>query len=130
MDAEAALGRKPPHGPPRPRHGDVAASVARVRRRASIDQSARETGEDGDRRPSAGRIRSHLEETQGQIERLKQVFEKLSGLAEGGINQSAADAAHPDDDEDPVAAGASTLGRLPRRRKLGAARARRPASWS
>jgi ferritin-like metal-binding protein YciE len=31
---------------------------------------------------------------------------KLSGLAEGGINQGAADAAHGDDDEEPVGAAA------------------------
>jgi ferritin-like metal-binding protein YciE len=31
----------------------------------------------------------------------------LSGLAEGGINQSAADAAHPDDDEELVGAGSA-----------------------
>jgi Domain of unknown function (DUF892) len=100
---------------------------------------------------------THLEETQGQIERLEQVFEsleervrgkhcdgiagiieegksimeedfdettmdacliaagqrekaadeKLSGLAEGGINQGAADAAHPEEDEkEPAAVGA------------------------
>jgi ferritin-like metal-binding protein YciE len=30
---------------------------------------------------------------------------KLSGLAEGGINQGAADAAHADEDKEPVAAG-------------------------
>jgi ferritin-like metal-binding protein YciE len=79
--------------------------------------------------PLRDAFESHLQETQGQIERLEQVFEsleghdeaadllqenldeekaadeKLSDLAEGGINQSAVDAAHPD--EEPVAAGAS-----------------------
>ena len=152
-----------------------------LRRRAATDQGARETGEDGDGRPLRDAFESHLQETQGQIERLEQVFEsleekvrgkhcegiagiieegkaimeedfdeatmdacliaagqraedyemaaygtliawaramghdeaadlleqnldeekaadeKLSGLAEGGINQSAADAAHPDE---------------------------------
>ena len=33
--------------------------------------------------------------------------EKLTGLAEGGINDQAAEAAHPDDDEAPVARSAS-----------------------
>jgi hypothetical protein len=32
---------------------------------------------------------------------------KLSTLAEGGINQTAADAAHPDEVQEPVGAGAS-----------------------
>ena len=34
----------------------------------------------------------------------KAADKKLSGLAEGGINQSAADAAHPEEDKEPVAA--------------------------
>jgi ferritin-like metal-binding protein YciE len=42
-----------------------------------------------------------LQET---LEEEKAADKKLSGLAEGGINQSAADAAHPDDDEEPVGA--------------------------
>jgi ferritin-like metal-binding protein YciE len=37
----------------------------------------------------------------------KAADKKLSGLAEGGINQTAADAAHPDDEQETVAAGAS-----------------------
>jgi ferritin-like metal-binding protein YciE len=45
-----------------------------------------------------------LQET---LEEEKAADKKLSGLAEGGINQSAADAAHPDDDEEPVGAAAS-----------------------
>jgi ferritin-like metal-binding protein YciE len=40
----------------------------------------------------------------------KAADEKLSDLAEGGINQSAAEAAHPDDEEEPMIAGAG-LGR-------------------
>ena len=36
----------------------------------------------------------------------KAADKKLSGLAEGGINQSAADAAHPDDEEELVGASA------------------------
>jgi hypothetical protein len=35
---------------------------------------------------------------------------KLSGLAESGINQSAADAAHPDDGQESVGAGAGRKG--------------------
>ena len=42
---------------------------------------------------------------------------KLSGLAESGINQRAAEAAHPDDEREPVKAGS--------RRKGGSARAKR-----
>lgn len=46
-------------------------------------------------------LRQTLEEEKG-------ADKKLSGLAEGGINQSAADAAHPEEgDEEPSAAGAS-----------------------
>ena len=44
---------------------------------------------------------------QQTLEEEKAADKKLSGLAEGGINQSAADAAHPDDDEEPVGAAAS-----------------------
>jgi ferritin-like metal-binding protein YciE len=44
---------------------------------------------------------------QQTLDEEKAADKKLSGLAEGGINQSAADAAHPDDDEEPLAAGAS-----------------------
>jgi ferritin-like metal-binding protein YciE len=42
---------------------------------------------------------------QQNLDEEKAADKKLSGLAEGGINQSAADAAHADDDE-PVGAGA------------------------
>ena len=38
----------------------------------------------------------------------KAADKKLSGLAEGGINQGAADAAHADDEEEPVGAAASS----------------------
>ena len=41
---------------------------------------------------------------QQTLDEEKAADKKLSGLAEGGINQSAADAAHPDEDEEPVAA--------------------------
>jgi ferritin-like metal-binding protein YciE len=41
---------------------------------------------------------------QQTLDEEKAADKKLSGLAEGGINQSAADAAHPEDEE-PVAAG-------------------------
>jgi ferritin-like metal-binding protein YciE len=37
----------------------------------------------------------------------KAADKKLSGLAEGGINQAAADAAHPEEEEEPVAVAAS-----------------------
>jgi len=43
---------------------------------------------------------------QQTLDEEKAADEKLSGLAEGGINQSAADAAHPDEDQEPAAAGA------------------------
>jgi len=38
----------------------------------------------------------------------KAADKKLSTLAEGGINQTAADAAHPDEEPEPVGAGASS----------------------
>jgi ferritin-like metal-binding protein YciE len=38
----------------------------------------------------------------------KAADKKLSGLAEGGINQGAADAAHPDDEGEPVGAAAGS----------------------
>ena len=40
---------------------------------------------------------------QQTLDEEKAADKKLSGLAEGGINQSAADAAHPEEDEEPVA---------------------------
>jgi ferritin-like metal-binding protein YciE len=43
---------------------------------------------------------------QQTLEEEKAADEKLSGLAESGINQSAADMAHPDGDEEPVGATA------------------------
>jgi ferritin-like metal-binding protein YciE len=42
---------------------------------------------------------------QQTLDEEKAADKKLSGLAEGGINQSAADAAHPAEDEEPVGAG-------------------------
>ena len=42
---------------------------------------------------------------QQTLDEEKAADEKLSGLAEGGINQSAADAAHPGEDEESSAAG-------------------------
>jgi ferritin-like metal-binding protein YciE len=45
---------------------------------------------------------------QQTLDEEKAADKKLSGLAEGGINQSAAGAAHADDDEEPVGAGASS----------------------
>ena len=45
---------------------------------------------------------------QQTLDEEKAADKKLSGLAEGGINQSAADAAHPDEEEEePMAVGAS-----------------------
>ena len=44
---------------------------------------------------------------QQTLDEEKAADKKLSGLAEGGINQSAADASDADDDEEPVGAGAS-----------------------
>ena len=41
---------------------------------------------------------------QQTLDEEKAADKKLSGLAEGGINQSAADAAHPDDEGEPVGA--------------------------
>src|SRR6187401_1904482 len=42
---------------------------------------------------------------QQNLDEEKAADKKLSGLAEGGINQSAADAAHSDEDEESLAAG-------------------------
>ena len=44
---------------------------------------------------------------QQNLDEEKAADEKLTSLAEGGINQSAADVAHPDENEEPVAARAS-----------------------
>jgi ferritin-like metal-binding protein YciE len=44
---------------------------------------------------------------QQTLDEEKAADRKLSGLAEGGINQNAADAAHPDDEQEPVGASAS-----------------------
>ena len=44
---------------------------------------------------------------QQTLDEEKAADKKLSGLAEGGINQSAADAAHPEDEEQVMTAGAS-----------------------
>jgi len=49
-----------------------------------------------------------LQET---LDEEKAADQKLSSLAEGGINQRAADAAHPDGDEEPAAAGAGSARR-------------------
>ena len=45
---------------------------------------------------------------QQTLDEEKAADKKLSGLAEGGINQGAADAAHADDEEEPVGAAASS----------------------
>ena len=42
---------------------------------------------------------------QQTLDEEKAADKKLSGLAEGGINQGAADAAHSEEDEEPVGAG-------------------------
>ena len=56
---------------------------------------------------------------QQTLDEEKAADKKLSGLAEGGINQGAADAAHTDEDEEPVGAGAGSarksFGEGPRR---------------
>ena len=41
---------------------------------------------------------------QQTLDEEKAADQKLSGLAESGINQSAAEAAHPDEDDEPAAA--------------------------
>ena len=45
---------------------------------------------------------------QQTLDEEKAADKKLSGLAEGGINQEAADAAHPEDDDEAVGAGVGT----------------------
>ena len=45
---------------------------------------------------------------QQTLDEEKAADKKLSGLAEGGINQGAADAAHSDDEEEPVGAAAGS----------------------
>jgi ferritin-like metal-binding protein YciE len=45
---------------------------------------------------------------QQNLDEEKAADKKLSGLAEGGINQSAADLAHPDEDEEELAAAGGT----------------------
>ena len=45
---------------------------------------------------------------QQTLDEEKAADKKLSGLAEGGINQGAADAAHAEDEEEPVGAAASS----------------------
>ena len=45
---------------------------------------------------------------QQTLDEEKAADKKLSGLAEGGINQSAADLAHPDEDEEELAAAGGT----------------------
>jgi ferritin-like metal-binding protein YciE len=52
---------------------------------------------------------------QQTLDEEKAADKKLSGLAEGGINQGAADAAHVDEDEDPVGAATSSAERARRR---------------
>jgi len=48
---------------------------------------------------------------QQTLDEEKAADKKLSALAEGGINQTAADAAHPDEEQEAVAAGARTARR-------------------
>jgi ferritin-like metal-binding protein YciE len=56
---------------------------------------------------------------QQTLDEEKAADEKLTSLAEGGINQGAADQAHGEDDEEPVGAGAARAGKnsksMPRR---------------
>ena len=56
---------------------------------------------------------------QQNLDEEKAADEKLSGLAEGGINQNAADAAQTDEDEEPVAAGAGAARKGPAKAKPG-----------
>ena len=58
---------------------------------------------------------------QDTLDEEKAADEKLSALAEGGINQEAADAAHPDQEE-PVAVGAGTKKRPATKASSGARR--------
>ena len=60
---------------------------------------------------------------QQTLDEEKAADKKLSGLAEGGINQSAADAAHPDEEQEAVGAGAGS-GRKPMRSRQGRGAAR------
>ena len=48
---------------------------------------------------------------QQTLDEEKAADRKLSGLAEGGINREAGDAAHADDDEEPAGDGASSAGK-------------------
>lgn len=48
---------------------------------------------------------------QQTLDEEKAADKKLSGLAEGGINQSAANAAHPENDEEPVGAASGGAGK-------------------
>ena len=59
---------------------------------------------------------------QQNLDEEKAADKKLSGLAEGGINQGAADTAHPDDDEELV--GAASGARKSRRRPVAGRRER------
>jgi ferritin-like metal-binding protein YciE len=47
---------------------------------------------------------------QQTLDEEKAADKKLSGLAESGINQRAADAAHPEEEPEPVGAGSSRKG--------------------
>ena len=58
---------------------------------------------------------------QQTLDEEKAADKKLSGLAEGGINQGAADAAHPEEDEEPVAAAQRCQEELRRRPVAGSA---------
>ena len=50
---------------------------------------------------------------QQTLDEEKAADKKLSGLAEGGINQGAADAAHAENNEEPVGAGAGSARKSP-----------------
>jgi len=60
-----------------------------------------------------------LQET---LDEEKAADEKLSSLAEGGINQNAADATHSDEDEEAIAVGAGTRKKTATNGKTGARR--------
>jgi ferritin-like metal-binding protein YciE len=59
---------------------------------------------------AAGLLEENLDEE-------KAADEKLSSLAEGGINQNAADSAHPEEEEEPVGAAAGNARKSPPKAK-------------
>ena len=58
--------------------------------------------------PKAGTHSLVWDEAVKILDEEKAADKKLSGLAEGGINQGAAETAHGEDDKEPVGAGAGS----------------------